>query len=283
MNLKKQNKKSPELSINNFIRIQNIFLKKNWPIQSTFDEEVFENFCKMLANLDDDQIDLMISLTEKFLWIQESEYIKYFSLIFDNFINTYNFSLGKKIYICPLLPEEDFGKSKSSVFLLYLVKSHITAMQKKYPDFAITYADSPDTSNFDMIEKDNFTICLIDDFIGTGETAEKALNYFINKGIRKEMITVISLVGMKAGILYLTNKGYKTYANIVCDKGISSTENEAAIQIMEEIEKKIHVKDIFKFGYGSSESLVRMSRTPNNTFPVYWLQNKDNEFAPFPR
>lgn len=282
MYFKKENQKSPELSIKDFARIQEIFERKNWPIVDYFSDDVFENFCHMLACLEPEQRDLVITLTEKFLWIQESSYIKHFSVAFDSFINTYDFSRGKKICICPLLPEEDFSKSKSSVSLLYFIIAHLHVIQRKYSTFSITYADSPNAVNLDMIKKD-YTLCLVDDFIGTGETVERATKYFIDQEITKNMMVIVSLVSMKSGITELNNKEYKTYTDISCDKGISSEGDESYIELMKNIEESIKVSEDYKFGYKGSEALVRMMRTPNNTFPIYWLRNKKNKFAPFPR
>ena len=282
MYLKKENQKSPELSIKDFARIQEVFERKNWPIEDYFSDDVFENFCNMLAGLAPEQCDLVITLTEKFLWIQESSYIKHFSAAFDMFVNSYDFSRGKKIYICPLLPEEDFGKSKSSVSLLYFVKAHLDAIQRKYSTFSITYADLPNAVKLDMI-KEGYTLCLIDDFIGTGETVERATQYFIDLGISKSMMAIVSLVSMKCGLSVLNNNGYRTFTDISCDKGISSEGDKSQIELMKSIEESIKVFDDYKFGYKGSEALVRMMRTPNNTFPIYWLRNEKNKFAPFPR
>lgn len=282
MNLKEKNQKSPELSIKDFARIQDVFRRKNWPIEDCFNDDVFENFCNMLAGLESEQCNLVISLTEKFLWVQESEYMKHFSAAFDSFITSYDFSRGKKVYICPLLPEEDFGKSKSSVSLLYSVKSHLGAIQRKYSDFSITYADAPNKVDLDMI-KDGYTLCLIDDFIGTGETVERATQYFCDQEVSMNMMVIVSLVSMKFGMAELNNKGYNTYIDISCDKGISCNGDEKQIELMNNIEKTIRVTDKYKFGYKGSEALVKMMRTPNNTFPIYWLRNKKNKFAPFPR
>lgn len=282
MYFKKENQKFPELSIKDFARIQEIFKQKNWPIEDCFSDDVFENFCNMLAGLQPEQCNLIINLTEKFLWVQDSTYIKHFSGAFDSFISSYSFPRGKNIYICPILPEEDFGKSKSSIFLLYLVKSHLSAIQQKYSNFEITYADSPNAVKLDMI-RDNFTLCLIDDFIGTGETAERASKYFLDRNIDKNMMTIVSLVSMSSGLDNLNNKGYITYTDINCDKGITDGGNETQIELMKNIEKSIKVSDDYKFGYKGSEALVKMIRTPNNTFPIYWLRNKRNKFAPFPR
>ncbi len=282
MYFKKENQKSPELSIKDFVRIQEIFKQKNWPIEDYFSDDVFENFCHMLAGLEPEQCNLVINLTEKFLWVQDSAYIKHFSVAFDSFISSYSFSRGKNIYICPLLPEEDFGKSKSSISLLYLVKSHLGAIQRKYSEFSITYADSPNAVKLDKI-RDNYTLCLIDDFIGTGDTVERASKYFLDRNISKNMMTIVSLVSMSSGLDDLNNKGYITYTNISCEKGITDGGNETQIELMKNIEESIKVSDNYKFGYKGSEALVKMIRTPNNTFPIYWLRNKKNKFAPFPR
>lgn len=282
MYLKEKNQKSPELLIKDFARIQDIFTRKSWPIEDIFDDDVFNNFCKMLADLDSEKCDLVISLTEKFLWVQESEYAKYFSAAFHSFVTSYDFPRGRKICFCPLLPEEDFGKSKSSVYLLYSVKSHLDAIQRKYSDFSITYADSPQFVNINLIVN-GYTLCLIDDFIGTGETVVRATNYFLNQKITKDMMAIVSLVGMNHGISELIKNGYNTYTDVRCEKGISYNGDEAQIELMKNIEKAIKVTNDYKFGYGASESLVRMKRTPNNTFPIYWLHNKKNKYAPFPR
>lgn len=283
MDFRKINQKSPQLSMKEIAKLKDLFEQKNWPIEGDYDEPVFENFCNWLAGYNPEQCDLLISLTEKFLWIRNLEYNKYFFEAFQLFINSFSFSNRKKVMICPAIPENDFGKTKSSVVLLYLIKANIFAIQKRFSDFAITYIDSPNSVNLADFQKD-FTFCLIDDFIGTGETFSSAVDYLINVGIKKEQIALVSLVGMKDGIKYLKDKGYATYSAIECDKGLSDTGNEKQIDTMKSIEESICVEDKFKFGYNASEALVRMIRTPNNTFPVYWYHKKSiNIFAPFPR
>ena len=245
-------------------------------------DQVFDNFCKMLADYDSKESDFLITLTENFLWVRDFEYINYFCKAFENFVNSYDFSNNKSIFICPALPESDFGKAKSSVCLIYLIKAHLPAIQRKYQDFSITYVDSPDKVKFEYIRENNSKICLIDDFIGTGETALSATNYFLSKEINKEQLVILSLVSMKAGTQFLNDKGYTNYYAVQCNKGLSESGNDEYIEVMKGIEEKMKVKDKFKFGYQSSESLVKMMRTPNNTFPIYWCR-KNNKHAPFPR
>ena len=110
------NQKSPELPIKDFIRIQNIFTEKNWPIEDFFEDNVFENFCQLLAGLNFEQRDLLLSLTENFLWVQESEYVKYFSKVFHSFITSYVFSRGKKFIFAHCFRKKILGSPR----VLYL-------------------------------------------------------------------------------------------------------------------------------------------------------------------
>lgn len=284
MNFKTNNIASPKLSIQKLARVQKVFEDKNWPIEDFFEDAVFENLCNQLAELNDEQCDLIIRLTEKFLWVRQADHLKYFSVSFDFFVKQFDFRGENKIYMCPILLEEDFGKSKSSVSLLYLVKAHISAIQRKYNTFSITYTDSPQYLDFDLI-KQGYSLCLIDDFVGTGDTIISATEYLLNKGVPQDSMAIVSLVSMAQGVDLLKKKGYNIYTCTLCNKGISddpcdTLHNRA---IMETIETAIKVTDNYKFGYGSSEALVKMERTPNNTFPIFWLKNSKNKHAPFPR
>lgn len=285
MSFKTKDKEAPELSLQTFSQITRIFKDKQWPIADHFGDDIFNNFCELLTALDEEESKLILNLTEHFLWIPEGEYLKYFAVAFDKFIKTFEFKNINKIYICPVLIAEDFGKSKSSVFLLYLVKAYISSIQKKYEKFAITFFDSPEFLNEECLLKNDYILCLIDDFIGTGETVERAGEYLFTKNVQVENLAIVSLVGMEQGINYLKDNGYNIYVDIICRKGISdnSTFTEDDVSLMEAIEERIKVRDKYKFGYQRSEALVRMSRTPNNTFPIYWLNNKKNKNAPFPR
>lgn len=282
MDLKERNKQHLDLSISNFNRIKSVFEQNGWPIYDRFGEDTFGDFCNMFAGFEEDQFEMMISLTEKFIWINDIDYPKYFLDAFSKFIDTYCFGNKKNIMLCPLLPEEDFGKAKSSVFLFYSIKAHINALQRKYSRFNFSYEDILSKIDVDCF-KDKFVLCLIDDFIGTGETVERAIEYFIRKGYPKDSIVILSLVAMKSGVQRLNNQQINVYNAIVCDKGLSSKGDEKQIKLMENIETKIGVTEENKFGYKGSEALVKMWRTPNNTFPVYWLRNKKNSYAPFPR
>ena len=255
MNLSHINSKSPELPFETYTRLYKIFKDKQWSQIGEMDEPWFDNFCRLLASMDEAQCDMILTLTEKFLWVKDGDYLSQFIHVFDLFVSTYQFKRGKKICICPLIAKEDFYKVKSSLFLFYKIKACLTSFESKYPEFNICCAEFPTAVNFNKI-KNEYTLCLM---------------------------TIISLVGMEEGINNLKKDGYDIYCGAICQKGITNTENEDTYsELMCRLEEKMRVNDSSKFGYGHSEALVKMLRTPNNTFPIYWLQ-KNNPYAPFPR
>lgn len=260
-----------------------IFDSNQWNYEDEL-SDYLGDFCKTLSILNKEQQELLLMLTQKFLWIKESEYLKHFLQAFDAFITSYDLSNVKTIMLCPALPEIDFGKPKSSVDLLYKVKGRLSALQKKYYDFNIniTYIDSP---QFLCNTTLDYTIlCLIDDFVGSGKTIEQVKMHIDNNKYNVDKLVVVSLVSMASGKEYLKRLGMELFSNIVCKKGISGCENEEANKLlMKQIEETIQVKPTYHFGYSQSEGLVKMIRTPNNAFPIYWLKSKKNPNAPFPR
>ena len=282
MNFSHINSKSPELPSETYTRLYGIFKDKQWPQIGEMDEPWFDNFCQLLASMDEAQCDMILTLTEKFLWVKDGDYLSRFIHVFDLFVSTYQFKRGKKICICPLIAKEDFYKTKSSLFLFYKIKACFTSFKSKYPEFNICCAEFPTAVDFNKI-KNGYTLCLIDDFVGTGDTVRGAVSFFVDEEITADMVTIISLVGMEEGIDNLKKEGYDIYCDAICQKGITNTENEDTYSdLMCQLEEKIRVNDSSKFGYGRSEALVKMLRTPNNTFPIYWLR-KNNPYAPFPR
>lgn len=286
------------LPLNEIIRLDEIFSKKGWPRETCFGNRVFDNFCKTLAEFTPEQRELILSLTEDFIWIQPENYVSYFDELFKEFTSSYNFESipdpipesepkSKKntkpsLNLCPLLPQQDIYKVKSSTALIYLIKGQLKAMQNKYSNFNIVVKDAPDLKRIKSANQ-NTIICLVDDFLGSGNTAEAAVKELIDKGIPNNKIVVLVLVAMKEGIESLKAKNISVFSLFIREKGITGHENATdRLKTMEEIENRIGVYEEDKFGYNSSESLVRMIRTPNNTFPFFWLSRKGHK-APFPR
>lgn len=278
----KTTKQSKQLKESSFIRLFSIFNQNNWPLSDMFGDSYFEDFCSTLSILDDEECKMVLDLTEKFVWINEQDYLKIFINVFNSFTQAI-LEKDSRIVISPLLAERDYFSAKSSSSLYYSVWAVIDRLQKHSKVKSISCCDHP--KKLLNIDIDNKTVlCLIDDFIGSGETAISAVEYLEKEGIKKDNIVVLSIAAMEAGICALQEKGIRAFSDSVFHKGITGTENETEwTRLMTEIERRINVKEAYCFGYKRSEALVRMARTPNNTFPIYWLKNKVNKTPPFVR
>lgn len=274
-----------ELSIQRAAVLSQIYKEKNWNISTAFGNNEYDDFCSMLTYLNADQQDLIIDLTKDFLKVGFNEYIQHFLKSFDLFYHS-SLSKGKnRVFIKPLLCKDDIGRTKSSSLLYYLINSHIVLLQNKYPNIKIICSDNFNSLNTAKFNKTDI-ICLVDDYVGTGETAIKAINFLQNSSTNICDLVAITLVAQEEGINNVKNCGYNIFAATVRSKGISdlSSNVESMLAIMESIESKMGVQTKYQLGYGRSESLVKMISTPNNTFPIYWYaKSKSIPIVPFPR
>lgn len=270
------------------MKLHTIFEQKKWKIQEKSDYSVFDRFCSRLAELEnDEERDLIIELTNKFQWVQSSMYEEYLlkalKKLFDS--SEWKPEKGKGIYICPLLPEKDFGKVKSSTFMLYLCQS---ILMRTFPEFQEKQIRICGTPEILKEHEDRVgSLILIDDFIGSGETALECLEYLKFIKILDKKIHIVSLVAQEDGINNIRREGIPVFAAFIGKKAISDVypESEAKekLKVMVSISKHIHAPSGMQLGYAGSESLVAMIKTPNNTFPVYWYEHKKNNYAPFVR
>ena len=116
--------------------------------------------------------------------------------------------------------------------------------------------------------------------IGSGETAIAATQFFLDRKIPTNNLFVLGLVAMQQGVDCLTQNSIHVFSGRIMQKAISERSDgkkDTYCELMKAIEVKIKVRDEYKFGYAQSEGLVKMMRTPNNTFPIYWLKNKKNQ------
>ena len=284
-------KSKSNITISLLYETQNIFSEQGWDkddVSSTF----FNKYCDMLEFFSDDQQELILELTRKFLKIGLAEYISYINKTLSK-IEKSIFDGCNKIYILPLIRYSDFGKCKSQLYIQYMfkfpeVRKHPVLVDTETKPIVIETLDSlPNNIN----DTPNM-ILFVDDFIGSGETAASAINSWITEyGISKNKIKVLSLIAQETGILNIESIGIAVYCFTILNKGISDNyignDLEYRLTIMEGIEDFLKVKEGYRFGYNHSEALVSLARTPNNTFPVFWLETTlDNGVdykPPFPR
>lgn len=286
----KKKKKNRVLSTQYLLRIQNIFKENNWEIEDTEDskDSLFNRYCERILEISENKKrDLILELTERYLWVQEDCYIDYLIEAMKRLLQLKP-EIDKKstIYIMPLIAPKDQGKPKSSYMLVYLfnnVKLRYNKELSKYK-FEIISTDEDVKSG---LKKNNTFLILSDDFIGSGNTAEKCLLHIMGLGVEVQKIAIVALVAQKQGIDYLSQYGVCISVSEVRQRGISDyykgEELEKKIQMMEDIEQKMSVGKEYRFGYKKSEALVTMCRTPNNTFPIFWEEKGNMKVAPFPR
>lgn len=286
----RKQKKKRELSTQYLIRISQIFEKNNWLIESKEDakDSLFNRFCERILEINENKKrDLVLELTERYLWVQEEQYIHYLIDAVKKMMQMKPEIKEKtKIYIMPLVSPEDEGKTKSSSMLVYLFNSVKLRHDNVLSKYKFEIIDKNENLSLYLKNKDAILV-LADDYIGTGETAEKCLLHILKMKVEISQIAIVSLVAQKMGLDYLSKYTVCVSASVVRQRGISDFyEDEILhenIQLMREIEDKMSIKEKYKFGYKKSEALVTMCRTSNNTFPIFWEESGNMKIAPFPR
>ena len=286
----RKQKKKRELSTQYLIRISQIFEKNNWLIESKEDakDSLFNRFCERILEINENKKrDLVLELTERYLWVQEEQYIYYLIDAVKKMMQMKpEINEKTKIYIMPLVSPKDEGKTKSSSMLVYLFNSVKLRHDNVLSRYKFEIIDKNENLSLYLENKDAILV-LADDYVGTGETAEKCLLHILKMKVEISQISIVSLVAQQMGLDYLSKYTVCVSASVVRQRGISDFYKDEIlhenIQLMKEIEDKMSIREKYKFGYKKSEALVTMCRTPNNTFPIFWEESGNMKIAPFPR
>lgn len=284
----KPKKVEKKLSAEIFSKLIAIFDKKSWEIEDDSNEvSLFNRFSSTLSELSYDQQLLILELTERFTQIKFEEYLIYIKKVLEKLVKDQKIDIINinNIYIAPLISPEDFGKSKSSTMVQYVIRSII----KTIPEIAfkrIIYTDGLQVES-EQINKEDSILFLVDDFVGTGETALSSINYLNNtKGIDNKKVVILTIAALEIGMDLVQSLEILIYTALVFNKGISDFYPPEIVSekilLMESIEVKIKAHKNERLGYNRSEALLTLIRTPNNTFPVFWKERK-KRIAPFPR
>lgn len=269
-------------------QLYHLFQEKQWEIEEIGEFSTFDRFCSRLSELEDDsERDFILELTEQFLWVRSSMYEKYLietmKKLFDS--DAWKPDKKKNIYICALTAESDFGKLKSNTFMLYMCQSILLRAFSEFHEQQVRICETPEVLKQ---HKDNIgALILIDDYIGSGETALGCLKYleFLKDDWGK--LYVLSLVAQEEGVENILKEKVPVYTAILRKKGITDVyepeDAEKKLEQMQKIGRELGVKKELQLGYVQTESLVAMIKTPNNTFPIYWYEGKKKPYAPFPR
>lgn len=135
--------------------------------------------------------------------------------------------------------------------------------------------------------KNNDSIVLFDDFLGSGKTLKNKIEYLRKvlqeRNIKPNSIKVVAYAGMEFGISDVAScSGLEVYSPIILKKGLTDFEDPKVlpekIEQMISLEKKLgekfkrlRLKD-HSLGYRRSEALFQIQgyNCPNNLFPIFW-------------
>jgi hypothetical protein len=270
--------------------LQKIFGDQNWSLEIEEEKILFNRFCSMLKCLSKEQQWCVLETTRNFLRIEFNDYYYHIKQCLSK-IDPKSVDGITHIYIAPMtlgMPDETGGKS--SGFLSYMLKNSTAMATTILSDKSLftieKLAGLP--KNFNSRPR---LLFLVDDFIGSGETVSRCIEYLKENNINLNKVIVLSLVIQNIGFEKIKNMGPKIVYSVFRKKGISDSyetpKKEKMIRIMISIEALLKINPENRFGYRQTEALVKMMRTPNNTFPVFWKDQKladgSNFYSPFPR
>lgn len=272
-------------------KLHKIFVKKKWIDHDEVDA-IFDSFCTLIQNIDEDQKELIIELTEKYRWITFAEYNSMLISLF-NSIEEEKLSKLKTVYLFPIHKPEDTGKTKSGHNVLYLTRGISPTLKRqryKHIEFEEIETYEGLSNKFNRPMRDDEALILIDDFLGSHETIDATISEIDKiRYIAFERVNVCVIACQKTTKQYIDDKAICLYTIYLSDKGISDCNDEPTlshkITLMERLETMIPGNH-YKFGYNESEALITLIRTPDNTFPIFWKEyrvGKDKFQAPFSR
>lgn len=274
------------------MKLVEVFTANEWeiPNEEAGMESRFNRFCERLCTLDAEEQRLVIELTRRFTAIGGTEYPQLILKLM-NCLHSQNlpvFSEVEKVFILPLIAPEDRGRTKSSSVVWYHCREELIRYSSLLADKTVLCCDIEKASWIKTL-KINELVILVDDFIGSGETAVSAVNWLTDSfGTDPKQIVILSIAALEMGIDHVRQKtGVEVYAYYIFRKGISDyysdDQRDGCLKTMAGIEDKLKVDSDFRLGYAQSEALISLIRTPNNTFPVFWKKKDKSSPAPFLR
>jgi hypothetical protein len=292
------------------LKIDEVFDKKGWEVNSTTRISLYNNYVKRLSVLPEDTKDFFLELTQRFENITSlSQIIILFKDAFSK-INSQIIDESRKVYFLPLIiPILGYENKSNYKFLNWLLKqiglnkkTYTERPERKSCDFMISlleieYRDMYGHAKFvfpkqyskfkRQYDKKKDLIILVDDFVGTGDTAATVLDFYIQtEKYNSDNIKLLTIISQKNGISKIRNEfNVDVITGMVNDTSITSyygIDADFKKLVVEKMSKSLNIKSDF-FGYKDSEALVCiLNKSPNNTLPIFWHETKSNP-APFPR
>ena len=309
------------MKVGTLLALDSVFKEKEWIIDETNELSLYSRASNLYEKLEEQEKEVLLIILEKMQYYTINNYedllVKCLLEMLEKYGNKekYKFTpilqdknkLGLKliferkrneasncIKITPAFNTHNkFLDIKSSMFVAYLLKSNTLQYHEKIAKMKINTSYYYTDEDIKNINNKKQKLVLIDDFIGTGDTALEAIKSLTNRGLNQDKIKVLSLICLESGYEKIKESNIDIYTGKIIKsvpKLLSEDKwNEKAIDKFEKTIISISEKvDPFAkhdniLGYGKSFSLVSMIRTPNNVPDFLWNNKKNNEMVIFPR
>lgn len=270
------------------LKFQTIFEQKNWTLIDGYDEKL-DRFGELIDNLKLEEINLLLELTNMYEWMSYNDYHNNLRRLLKKVL-VESLENKSRLIIFPIIKPTDEGEMKSGHVVMKMlegIKPSINGFKKIELKLLKEFKDLK-VEKLEMND-DDFLI-LVDDYIGSGKTLNKALSEVNKNATINDKYGILTMAIQEEAKNYLDNNGIINYSSLILRKGISdnfiSPDLEKKIELMRKIENKIPKVSKYRLGYEKSEALITLMRTPNNTFPIFWkgIIHKGTEIdAPFQR
>lgn len=263
------------------------------------DKQKIGNLITRMSLLEKNEKSLIMKLTDNFCYIDTFDFLHALNEAFTKILSSNTES--NHIIISPLKsPFHNIETDKSGRYLasgtkspdLFYAMFKNTFIPTNYDsNVKFQFCDTP-TDIAKSLEKKS-KIILIDDFIGSGNTAVDNIVSYLSYlegedvNVKPTQFSILVIAAMNAGVEYIrTHTGVSCYYNLLQHKGITEDiklNTKTNIELMKSIETKVlpNLNPSYSFGYKKSESLVSiMEKSPNNTFPFYWYSDSKTQLKP---
>lgn len=270
-----------KLSAQNLNDLTNIFEEKKWKLNNSENVSLFNRISRFLENLDDSHKQIFLKILNLFEYYTLNDYESLLIVA----LKKMKLDLGSnKYFFAPIMSDRDIKDIKSSMLVAYLLKSNTLQYDEVLSKLKITLTYDLNREQIDRINRRQTYLVLVDDFIGSGNSAIESAKYYLNLGIKKEKIIVLSLITMNSGLRNLEENNYKFFYS---KQSLSLSEKVPITELIEIknnisiISEKLGIRNDI-LGYDESEGILSMVRVPNNSLSLLWQGDpKDN--IPFPR
>ncbi|MGX7200599.1 phosphoribosyltransferase [Enterococcus nangangensis] len=264
-------------------KLYQVFKDKEWKMVEWEQDSLFNRLSNTLKNLNIEEQELFIKLLEKLEYYTVSDYE---DLLIEVLVKMHQSVKKNKFTFVPLISNRDQQDVKSGMLVTYLLKSNTIQYNSDISNMKFYLHLNLTDNDVSLINRKEMCLVIIDDFIGSGDSAIEAVSYFITRGVKKDKIIILSLVTLTAGASKIESEGinffYARKSKNLAEQFESIGDLSKLKEDIVSLSKKIGVKDFQYLGYNESSALLSMIRMPNNTIGVFFDgRNKAN--IPFPR